>query len=239
MVPSGTEAVFLHDLPLERLWGVGPKTATQLRGLACSTIGDIAEYSTQCLMNTFGTQGLHLQELARGIDDREVIPEEPAKSMGAETTFDENTRDITVIHATLLQLAEQVGRRLRRAGVGSQTVTLKYRDESFHTVTRASSAADATDQGSDLYQRSVTLLGQIPPSKKKVRLLGITASKLSSTNTTGEQLSLFEPRGVKAQQLTTALDAIQDKFGADVISRASVLATKTDRPSGQPKKHRE
>ena len=188
-------------------------------------------------MKTFGTHGPHLQELARGIDGREVIPEEPAKSIGAETTFDEDTRDVMVIHATLLQLAEQVARRLRRAGVRSQTVTLKYRDESFHTITRASSVADTTDQAPELYQRSLSLLERIPRSKKRVRLLGITASKLSPTKESGSQLSLFEPHPEKAEQLTTALDAIQAKFGADVISRASVLATKTDRLSGRRKKN--
>ncbi len=234
IVQPGTEADFLKNLPIERLWGAGPKTATQLRRLGCSTIGDVADYSTHVLMKTFGTHGPHLQELARGIDSREVIPEELAKSIGAETTFDEDTRDVMVIHATLLQLAEQVARRLRRAGVRSQTVTLKYRDESFRTITRASSVADATDQASELYQRSLSLLERIPRSKKRVRLLGITASKLTSTKESGSQLSLFEPSTEKTQQLTTALDAIQEKFGTDVISRASVLATQT----GQRKKHR-
>lgn len=229
IVQPGTEAGFLKNLPIERLWGAGPKTATQLHRIGCNTIGDVADYSTRVLMKTFGTHGLHLQELARGIDSRKVIPEEPAKSIGAETTFDEDTRDIMVIHATLLQLAEQVGRRLRRAGVRSQTVTLKYRDELFHTVTRASSVEDTTDQASELYRRSLALLERIPRSKKKVRLLGITASKLTPTEESGDQLSLFEPSPEKAQQLTTALDAIQEKFGTDVISRASVLATKTGR----------
>ena len=234
IVQPETEADFLKTLPIERLWGAGPKTATQLRKLECHTIGNVADYSTHVLMKTFGTHGPHLQELARGIDGRDVIPEEPAKSIGAETTFDEDTRDIMVIHATLLELAEQVARRLRRAGVRSQTVTLKYRDESFHTITRASSVADATDQALDLYQRSLSLLERIPPSRKKVRLLGLTASKLSPTKESGDQLSLFEPHPEKAQQLTTALDAIQAKFGTEMISRASVLATKT----GQRKKNR-
>ncbi len=237
IVRPGTEADFLKALPLERLWGAGPKTVTQLRRLGCSTIGDVAQYSTQLLQETFGTQGPHLQELARGIDSRNVIPEEAAKSIGAETTFDEDTREVTVIHATLLQLAEQVGRRLRRAGVRTQTVTLKYRNESFQTITRASSGAASTDQASELYQRSLALLESLPQSKKRVRLLGITASKLILTEESGEQLTLFKPNLGKAQQLTTALDAIQDKFGVDVISRASVLATKMDRRSGRREKN--
>ena len=228
IVQPGTEADFLKNLLIERLWGAGPKTATQLHRLGCRTIGDVAAYSTHVLIKTFGTNGSHLQELARGIDSRDVIPEEPAKSIGAETTFNEDTRDIMVIHATLLQLAEQVARRLRRTGVRSQTLTLKFRDEAFHTITRASSTADATDQAPELYQRSLALLERIPRSRKKVRLLGLTASILIPTKESGGQLSLFEPSPEKAQQLTTALDAIQEKFGTDVILRASVLATRTD-----------
>ncbi|MBQ26917.1 MAG: DNA polymerase IV [Nitrospiraceae bacterium] len=238
IVPSGTEADFLKNLPIERLWGAGPKTAIQLRRLGCSTIGDVAKYSPHMLMKIFGTHGRHLQEHAQGIDGHAVIPEEPAKSMGAETTFDEDTRDIMIIHATLLQLAEQVARRLRRAGVRSQTVTLKFRDESFQTITRTSSAAAATNQSSDLYQRSLSLLKRIPHSKKKVRLLGITASKLSPAKKPGDQLSLFAPHPEKAQQLTTVLDTIQEKFGTNAISRASVLTTKTNRITGHRQKNR-
>ncbi len=238
IVLPGTEADFLKNLPIERLWGAGPKTATQLHQLGCRTIGDVAAYTPHVLMRTFGTHGSHLQELARGIDSRDVVPEKSAKSIGAETTFDEDTCDIMVIHATLLQLAERVARRLRRAGVRSQTLTLKFRDEVFHTITRASSAADRTDQAPELYQRSLALLERVPRSRKKVRLLGLTASTLIPTKESGGQLSLFEPAPEKTQQLTTALDAIQEKFGIEVISRASVLATKINHHSGRREKNR-
>ena len=238
VVSPNTEAGFLRDLPLEHLWGAGRKTAAQLHRLGCDTIGDVATCSTHVLTQALGTHGTHLQELARGIDGREVIREEPAKSIGAETTFAQDTHDATIIRATLLDLAEKVARRLRGMGVRSETLTLKFRDESFRTITRALSSSDAMDQSAELYQRALSLMARIPRSRKKVRLLGLTASRLSITTEFGNQLSLFEPRHEKGQRLTTALDAIQEKFGADAISRASVLVTKSDRRSDRPEKHR-
>ena len=233
VVPLGTEVAFLHALPLEHLWGAGPHTVKHLHQLGCRTIGHVADVSTDRLLKAFGTRGLHLLELARGIDDRAVIPSDPAKSIGAETTFDQDTRDISVIHATLLQLAEHMARRLRAAHVRSQTLTLKLRDESFQTITRASSATEATDHAKALYQRALSLLERIPRSRRRVRLLGLTASKLSSATGSGNQLSLFDPHKEKAQHLTAALDAIQAKFGSGAILRASILATKTARHSGR------
>ncbi len=237
IVPPGTEKTFLKNLPIKRLWGAGPKTAMQLRQLGCSTIGDVAKYSPRALMKKIGTHGRHLQEHAQGIDGHAVSSEELTKSMGAEMTFDKDTRDIMVIHATLLQLSEQVARRLRGAGMKSQTLTLKFRDESFQTITRTSSTTPTTDQSSNLYQRSLTLLERIPHTEKKIRLLGLTASRLSSAKKSESQLSLFAPHPEKAQQLTSVLDTIQEKFGTDMISRASILTTKTNRLSGQWQKN--
>ncbi len=229
VVLPGKEAEFLHDLPLERLWGVGKAIASQLRQLGCQTIGDVATCPIHVLRKSLGETGSDLRELARGIDARPVNPEEPVKSIGAETTFDEDTRDEDIIRATLLKLAEDVARRLRRAGVCSQTLTLKHRDESFFTVTRSSSVGDATDQPSSLYQGALALFKRVPQSEKKVRLLGLTASKLFPSSRAGNQLSLFNGPQEKTRKLTSAVDAIQEKFGPSSIARASVSGGGQDR----------
>ncbi len=229
VVNPGEEAAFLYDLPLERLWGAGPKTATELRRLGCTTIGDVARYPEREFFAAFGTQGRYLQDLSRGIDSRAVEPDGPAKSMGAETTFDEDTGDPTAIRHTLLQLAEEVGHRLRRAHMITKSLTLKFRDETFHTQTRSLACVETTDQAHTLYLLALELLNRIPKSKKKVRLLGLTASKLSDTNQSGNQLSLFYSEGEKERQLTATLDELQTKFGEDVIARASLLTKKNGR----------
>ena len=113
------------------------------------------------------------------IDTREVIPEEPAQSVGAETTFPEDTADPVRIRQTVLALSEQVARRLRVDALQAGALTLKLRDETFRTQTRSVSLSEPTDQSQDLYRMALMLLERLPSSGRKVRLLGVTASRLS------------------------------------------------------------
>lgn len=225
------ETRFLQDLPVERLWGVGPKTAKQLRRLGYTSIGTIAQDSQARLVDLFGKAGAHLWQLAQGIDPRPVIPEEPAQSIGAESTFDKDTNDSRVIQQTLLWLAERVSQRLRAEVVLAGTVTLKWRDETFRTVTRACPLTEVTDEASILYKRACMLLQSMPNSNLKVRLLGLTTSKLSSRKTQG-QLSLFETSDtshIQQAHLTEALEVIRRRFGDTAIQRASLLSSNNRR----------
>ena len=222
IVEPGKEVEFLKDLPVERLWGAGPKMAKQLHRLGYRTIGDIARQGQAELAALLGQSGVHLWELANGIDPRPVIPDEPAKSIGSETTFQVDTADPNVIRQTLLELAEHVGQRLRADECLAGTLTLKFRDETFHTLTRAMAISEPTDQAPVLYRTALTLLDRIPFSGQKVRLLGLSASHLS-TSAERQQLSLFGETPKRHSQLTEALDKIRTRFGDSAIKPGSLF----------------
>ena len=221
-VEPGKEVEFLKDLPVERLWGAGPKTARQLHRLGYHTIGAVARQGQAELEALLGQPGVHFWELANGIDPRPVIPDEPAQSIGSETTFRVDTADLNVIRQTLLELAERIGQRLRTEESLAGTLTLKFRDQTFRTFTRAMAFSEPTDQAPVLYRTALTLLDRIPFSGQKVRLLGLSASHLSTSAERG-QLSLFGETQKRPSQLTEALDKIRTRFGGNAIKPGSLF----------------
>ena len=132
-VRPGQEAAFLRDLPLRRLWGVGPVGRGELGALGARTIGDLARLGRARLEARLGASGAHLWELAQGIDARPVVPWHDPKSIGAEETFGHDTRDVGRLRATLLAQADRVAAELRAAGLRGRTVTLKLRFADFRT----------------------------------------------------------------------------------------------------------
>jgi len=218
------EREFLDPLPISRLWGVGPKTELRLRRIGFQTIGQIARMRVEELETILGSGGRDLWELANGIDDREVVPEREAKSIGAETTFTQDTDDREEIRKTLLELSDRVGRRLRREGYTAGGVILKFRDHNFRTVTRAAILDHTTDVGDDLFREVVKLLQRVSWAGKRVRLLGITVTHLHpAAESPGAQMSLFKPNADPRRQLARTVDAIRERFGTDAITRASLI----------------
>ncbi len=217
VVPPGTEATFLAPLAVGRLWGVGPKTEQSLARLGVRTIGDLAALPPQTLTRRVGTHGEDLLRLARGIDDRPVVTASEAKSLGQEHTFDEDTADASRLRRTLLDLADGVGRRLRSNGLRARTITLKYRDEAFRTLTRAETLDAPTDSGATLFEVGWRLMGGVHRGGK-VRLLGIYASGFGAE----AQLDLFTqtPPGGATDLLQ---DRVAQRFGVGALTRASLL----------------
>jgi DNA polymerase-4 len=224
VVSPGKEREFLDPLPIARLWGVGPKTEARLRRVGLQTIGQIARMPVEGLDTMLGNAGRELWELANGIDDREVVPEQEAKSIGAETTFDEDTEDREEIRKTILELSDRVGRRLRREGYLAGGVTLKFRDHLFRTVTRAAVLPRRTDVGDDLFLEAWRQLQRVGWTGKRVRLLGVTATHLHPAGEPPEsQLCLFRPAADPRRRLARTVDAIRDRFGPKAIARASLV----------------
>jgi DNA polymerase IV len=145
VVEPGEVQAFLEPLPVARLWGVGKVGEQAMHRLGLHTIGDVARRDAAFMSQHFGRQGLHLLELARGIDPREVVPDRETKSVSNETTFPADIADRDALRAVLLQLVEQVGWRLRNQGLAGRTVQLKARYADFTTVTRAHTLAAPTD----------------------------------------------------------------------------------------------
>ena len=222
VVPAGEVARFLKDLPIHWLWGVGAKTTERLHRLGYVKIGDIARQNQHTFRVLFGALGTRLWQLANGLDDRPVVADEPAKSIGAETTFSRDTGDGPILRQTLLALADRVAQRLRAGRIAAKTLTLKYRDETFHTTTRSMAIEHCVDHTTVLYRAALQLLSRVPEKKRKVRLLGLSASTLISVHT-AQQLSLFEDHVERNTQLSDAIDNIRQRFGDEAVRPASLL----------------
>jgi nucleotidyltransferase/DNA polymerase involved in DNA repair len=202
---------FLRDLPISRLWGVGPKTEERLHQMGIRTIGDLRA----------NPQGDHLHELAYGRDSRPVVPDWEARSISNETTFEEDTKDREILLRTIRRLSESVGRRLRVEDLRARRVTLKFRYEGFETHTRQMTLERPTQSDDEIVRSAVSLFEQFPLDRK-VRLLGVGSSDLTRSAEVPSQLGLFaEPanNGV----LDRTVDAIRTKFGNDSVRRGSQL----------------
>ncbi len=231
VVRPGEEQRFLAPLPVERLWGVGPRTAEALRAVGVRTIGDLARWRREDLEARFGEAGAHLWELARGRDDRPVEPRQEPKSLGAEVTFDEDVADSEVVRATLLDLCERVAARLRRRGFLARGVVLKLRDETFTTRTRSAPLPEPTDLSEDLFAAATGLLCRVPfRPGVRVRLVGVQAIRLVP-HLAGVQVGLFglEERE-RRRRAARAGDAVRERYGSGALVRAACLHIPGRRP---------
>jgi nucleotidyltransferase/DNA polymerase involved in DNA repair len=231
VVPPGEERAFIAPLPVRRLWGVGPKMEESLARLGIVTIGDLASLEAARLERRLGTHGHDLQKLARAEDDRDVVAEGAgAKSLGQEHTYDRDTADPARLRATLLDLADGVAGRLRAHGLRARTVTLKYRDEDFHTTTHARTLAEGTDSGNALFRVASALFAEVHRGRK-VRLLGIYTSRFGDEK---PQLALFDEPS-SPSPVDTLRDQVKKRFGDEAITRASLLGRRERRnPSDKP-----
>ncbi|TMF63156.1 MAG: hypothetical protein E6I20_10800, partial [Chloroflexi bacterium] len=152
VVPAGEERTFLAPLPLERLWGVGPKTRALLEGWGLRTIGDLAAFDHSILDARLGEHGTAIHERAHGIDDSPVVPEMAPKSVGHMHTFDTNTLDPGRIEGMLLRLSEGVGRRLREQTLRGRTITLALRVAPFETRSRQRTLGEATNDDATIFR---------------------------------------------------------------------------------------
>lgn len=216
MVPLGEERGFLAPLPMEILWGVGPKTARKLAALGMRTIGDIAGWPESGLVAMFGEYGAELARRARGEDDRMVVTEHEAKSMSQETTFARDVRDDHALERTVRQLASDVAGYLRGSHLAGSTIRLKLRWPDFTTLTRQTTLTQRTDDDRDIAETALRLLRSVRKPGQAVRLIGVGVSGLGYPM---RQLELWDEGKEKTRRLTAALDLLRDKYGDRVIRR--------------------
>jgi DNA polymerase-4 len=224
-VPAGAAATraFLAPLPVSRLWGVGKVTEGALTERGVHRIGQLADAPEALLAGALGERHARaLRALARGEDAREVIPDEEAKSIGSEETFD---RDITTSDAILPRLrehCERVARRLRAARLRGRTVTVKVKYADFDLATRRVTLGAPTDDGAVIYEAARAQLARVDLDRP-VRLAGVAVSGLGRE---AEQLGLFEPRPDpdRRARLNAALDELADRFGEAAVRPASAAA---------------
>ncbi len=223
-VRPGEEAPFLRGLPLNRLWGVGPKAETTLAALGVRTIGQLAGLPRATLEARFGRAGAtHLLGLARGQDDRPVVPWDEPKSVGAEETFERDTRDLGRLRATLLGQADRVAAELRAQGLRGRTVTLKMRFADFRTVTRRDTTEAPTADGGQIFHRAWTAFSRLE-RPLAIRLIGLSVSGLQREGDP-QQLPLFGTAG-RGERIGRLADELRARFGGGAVHRASL----TERP---------
>ena len=217
VVPPGGVADFLDRVGIESLWGAGPRAQERFRRLGISTIGDVARMPRGTLEEEFGARtAAHFARLACGEDERSVIPRHDRKSVGRETTFLSDVADRGVVEATLLNLVEDVARRLRRKKLSGHTVTVKVRKSDFETHTRQGALAAGADTTEEIWPLARELFLRADGDRKDVRLIGVAVSGFGED----AQLSLFDrpkPRG--ARKIASALDSLAEKFGDQVVQR--------------------
>ena len=208
----------LASLPVERMWGIGPKLAVRMHASGLKTFGDLQNWSADQLAAAFGESTRRFRDLAFGIDDRPVETDGRAKSIGHEQTFQSDLSSVEELESVLLHHVERVGTRLRRSGRFARGLVLKLRDGEFNTQTRSATLELPTDSTSVLFAEARRLFRTWAKQEfRPLRLIGFHASRFED-----EQASLFEvPKDQRDRRIDTVTDQIKERFGDAAISRTA------------------
>jgi DNA polymerase-4 len=226
VVPPDRIREFLDPLPIKKMWGVGKVTQNALARLNIRTFKELSQMPVKVLEQKFGKYGIKMHQLSMGIDEREVVPEHDAKSVGHEETFLRDIIDANEAKKELLSLANRVSRRMRRNSVTGKTITLKVKYNDFVQITRSKTLPKPTQDGREIYSTACSLLEKTEVGKRPVRLLGISLSQLTIIGPE-DQLTLFDQNETskKRKDLNKALDSLYEKHG-DKSIRPGTLFTK-------------
>jgi DNA polymerase IV len=228
VVPPDRELAFLHPLPVERLWGVGPVTAGKLRELGIDTVGEVARIPEGVLVSMLGrAAGRHLHALAHNRDPRPVRPRRRRRSMGSQRALGRSPRSPDAVEADLVALVDRVTRRMRAAGRFGRTVMLRLRFDDFSRATRSQTLPRATAQTETILAAARELFSTARPmiERQGVTLVGVTVANLDDHAV--DQLTLPLDR---KDALDAALDEVRERFGSAAVTRA-VLLGRRERPS--------
>lgn len=215
-VPPGEEEIFLAHLPVNEMWGIGPKTSLRLTRLGIHTIGDIVKTPKEVLIKELGKFGTDLIKRAHGMDDRPVADDHDIKSISNEVTFFQDVGDEGELVSTIQNLSIMTARRLREEGLSGYTIKIKIRWPNFETHSRQISLQEPTDQDSIIKKYALQLFFKIWQKEEKVRLLGVGVSQLTLPV---RQLSLLDKSSKKENQLLEAVDDLHRKYGNKIIRR--------------------
>lgn len=227
VVPNDSAEIraWLAPLPVARLWGVGAATERRLRELGMATIGDVQTVPMDRLIARFGTPTARwLRTLAEGRDDRPVGETAPAQSISRERTFPQDVRDRTRVEAALLELVEDVGRRLREGGWYAGTARLKIRYAPFRTVTRQCPIRPPACDDFTL-RAAARRLWQAERQGRAVRLIGFGAERLARTPGEPTLFDDLDARRQRLERLSRVVDELNRRYGpgAVVVPRAPNL----------------
>jgi len=221
VVHAGAVRRFLDPLPVTHLWGVGEQTAAALDRLGARSVADLLLLPAGVLGRALGPgPAEHLVRLARGIDDRPVVPHEPAKQVSAEETYERDLDAVADVHREILRLADRVGARLRAGHIAARTVTLKVRLANFRTLTRSRTLEEPADSAQRLAAVGKDLFDRMSLVRPRIRLLGVAASGLVA-GASSEQLRFGESPD-RWRHADRAMDTLRKRFGGDAVDRAAL-----------------
>jgi DNA polymerase IV len=201
----------LKDLPVSKLYGIGPKLTETLNSIGIFTCGQLGKFPVSSLSKRFGAIGEGLHEMGLGLDGSPVIPfdkEEDAKSISHSVTLEEDTSDPNILRKVLLQLSERVSRRMRREGFYGKRIALTVRYSDFFTFSKQKTLSKWINSGNEIFQYASEIFKSVS-HPKPIRLLGVGVSLLKKEWC---QLDLFEKRG-KKDNLLKAMDRVNERFG--------------------------
>ncbi|MEA2495990.1 MAG: polymerase [Thermoleophilaceae bacterium] len=230
LVPPGGELEFLHPLPVERLWGVGAKTAPKLHAHGLRTVGQLAQLSEQQLMDIVGrASGRHLHALAHARDPRRVRTRARRRSIGAQHALGRSSRSLQGADVALIGLVDRATRRMRGAQRMARTVVLRLRFSDFTRATRSHTLDEATWETQTILATARALLAEAAPlvAEQGITLVGVALTNLEDAGAV--QLTLpFGREHLSA--LDTTIDGIRERYGSGAITRA-VLVGREQQPS--------
>lgn len=225
VVPADV-ATFLAPLPIERMWGVGVKTAPKLHAQGLRTFADLQRCPPARLERLLGSWGLTIGRLAHGDDDRPVVPDRDAKSVGAEETYETDLVGEEEILEALIPHAERIAARLLRAKLAARTVTVKLKHHDHRSISRQTTLVEHACDATTFVAAAKLLLPRFELSSSRFRLVGLSVSDLVGE---GAQPSLFPDEArAKRTEIEKTLLAIKSRFGDDAVRRAGGRKTRID-----------
>jgi DNA polymerase-4 len=223
LVPPGGELDFLWPLPVERLWGVGEKTARKLHARGLERVGQVAALTEQELIDILGrAAGRHLHALAHARDPRRVTRRARRRSIGAQHALGRSSRTMEAADIALVALVDRATRRMRAAHRVARTVVLRLRFSDFTRATRSHTLDEATWETQTILIAARALLAAAAPivARQGITLVGVALTNLEDAGAV--QLTLpFGREHLNA--LDTTLDDIRERYGSGAITRAALL----------------
>lgn len=223
IAPSEVQEV-IENLPIEKVPGVGKRAMKQMEALQISSLGDIKKLSGNILKQKFGKMGNTLNNLANGIDPSPVQTENRRKSFSSETTLPEDINDSESVKNILLDLSQQVGRQVRMKHLACRTVSIKIKFSDFSQITRSHTLENHFSSSTAIFNLAVALYNKKIKLKKKIRLIGVGVSGLSSKDAPYQMqlLATREDENRQWEAVDNTVDSIGEKFGTNIINKASL-----------------
>lgn len=234
--PDGLRIIRDHEidslfrvLPIRKLWGVGEKGEEAMKLIGVKTIFDLRKFSSEELVQYFGSVGNYFYQASRGEDDTPLVYyyEEPCvKSIGNEYTLFRDSNDPCKLVGILRFLSQKVSRRLRKSGVKGRTLTVKLRYRGFFTITRSRTLEYPVNSEELIYRKAKGIFFENWEKSRQIRLLGVSVSNLIKYQSFEQELLIHEPMIERKDRITFAKDKVQDTYGEECITWGSVLASK-------------